>query len=194
MFGYIYYSVARSVENMFTNQPDLAVYSDQTNEHEPNLSFHLANEVWKYFSWLSCDFDVIKPHQGSQRPDIIFHKRGISDYNHLVLEVKRRSNDEVKNWRCGSDERKICNYWFQGELHYEFGISIIIDERTKEFTFTLFQHEHQRTATFPLTKVTIQNQVGEIEAIIEEIKSRKKADINADTSALENEIDRLVFS
>ncbi len=193
MFGYIYYSVARSVENMFTNEPDLGEFVEEsTSEHEPDLSHHLAIEIKKYLSWLNCNFDVIKPNQANQRPDIIFHKRNTHKYNFLVLEVKRGS--KVKDWKCLEDIVKIIKSWFGVELHYEFGISIIINEKTKEFTFTLFQREPYKTATFPLTKVTIQNKVDEIERLIGEIKSRKEADIDADTSASENEIDRLVFS
>lgn len=97
--------ISSALINLFRAQPDLSVFEPRdTSEREPNLSFHLANELWKYIFWLNCDFDVIKkPPHGNKRPDIIFHKRGVSALNFLVVEVKRASNPEG----VGKDLNKI---------------------------------------------------------------------------------------
>src|SRR6266446_10690389 len=58
-------------------QPTLSKFTSETNEYEPNLSFHYATILRRFLFWLDCDFDVSKPNLGNRRPDIIFHKRGI---------------------------------------------------------------------------------------------------------------------
>lgn len=197
MLGYIYFAMIKSAESMFKNQPDLSKFSEQTHDHEPNLSFHLANELWKFFPCLSCDFDVIKPNQNDKRPDLIFHKRGIPDKNLLVVEVKRKSNNMVKDWRCKSDEKKIHNHWFQGDLLYEFGVSIVIDETTSCFAFTLFQREPYFDLHFPSAFTeALRNKAKEIDLIaeiVDKIIAAKKANPQADTTAWEREIDELVY-
>ena len=45
-------------KHLFETQPDLSQFTSETAEHEPNLSFHFANELWPYLFWLNCDFDV----------------------------------------------------------------------------------------------------------------------------------------
>jgi len=101
----------------------------ETDEREPNLSFHLANELWKYLFWLNGDFDVTKSAHADKRPDVIFHKRAPNALNFLVVEVKRASNPHgVKE-----DVQKIREHWFRGKLRYCFGASVLINELTHDF-------------------------------------------------------------
>lgn len=195
MDSYIYFAIIKSVRALFANQPDLASFTSQTNHHEPNLSFHLANELWRYFSWLNCDFDVIKENYGRKRPDVIFHRRGLNRFNLLVVEVKRKTNTAVDDyWICQSDERKINNFWFVGRLHYPFGVSIVIDEQTSEFALALFQNGSQNVRRF--SSLNIENGFPEddgISKICEEIIKAKHQDIDADTSELERQINESVY-
>ena len=136
-----------ALQNLFRNQPDLSCFTHETCEHEPNLSFHFANELWRYLFWLQCDFDVTKHNLDEQhpeifrRPDIVFHRRGIHALNFLVVEVKRGQNPEgvVK------DIEKIHQYWLP-QLHYRFAASVLIDEQTGEFKVQLFENVHGDTA------------------------------------------------
>lgn len=122
-----------ALKNMFRNQPDLSLFTSQTEEREPNLSFHLANELWPYLFWLNCDFDVTKPNMGRRRPDIIFHRRGTHLFNALVVEVKREQNPVgVKG-----DLSKIQKYWFQAPLAYCFGASVLLNEKAQTFSVHL---------------------------------------------------------
>lgn len=110
-------------------------FTSQTNWHEPNLSFHLANELVPYLFWLDCDFDMTKSGHEDKRPDIIFHRRGTNNLNFLVIEVKREGN------RSGieGDLEKIRNEWFAGSLLYRFGAGIITDERANRFEVHLLE-------------------------------------------------------
>jgi|GEM_PF-1172190 len=123
--------------NLFENQPDLSQFTSETNEREPNLSFHLANELSPYFFWLQCDFDVTKVNLGNQRPDIIFHRRGTNIFNFLVVEVKRASNRQGNEM----DVLKINDVWFSRQLNYRLGASVIIDEEQRRFAIHVFENK-----------------------------------------------------
>ncbi len=125
-----------ALQNLFHNQPDLSNFTSQTEEREPNLSFHLANELWPYLCWLQCDFDVTKPHLGDRRPDMVFHRRSIHALNFLAVEVKRRQNPKG----TGDDVNKIKSAWFGNDLHYRFGASVLIDEEKKAFLVQLMEN------------------------------------------------------
>lgn len=194
MDGYIYFAVIKSVRMMFANQPDLARFTSQTNHHEPNLSFHLANEMWRYFSWLNCDFDVIKTEYQNKRPDVVFHRRGGNRFNLLVVEVKRKSNPDVNDWICQSDEEKINNFWFVGRLRYPFGVSVVVDEQTSEFSFALFRNGSQNPRRFSsLNFGKDYPDDSEIIKISRRIGMVKRQNIRNDTNELENQINELVY-
>lgn len=132
-----------ALQNLFRNQPDLSCFTHETREHEPNLSFHFANELWRYVFWLQCDFDVTKHNldkhhpETFRRPDIVFHRRGIRALNFLLVEVKRQQNPEG----VGKDIEKIYQYWFL-QLHYRFAASVLIDEQERTFAVQLFENIH----------------------------------------------------
>jgi hypothetical protein len=179
---------------MFVNQPDLASFTSQTGHHEPNFSFHLANELWKYFTWLNCDFDVIKREYENKRPDVIFHRRGRNRFNLLVVEVKRKANFDVDDWICKKDEDKIKDVWFGGRLRYPFGVSVVMDEETSEYAFALIQNHSQQTIRF--SSLDFHNgypEDSEISKICEEIIRAKNQDIYTDTNKLEEQINELVY-
>ncbi len=127
-----------SIKNLWENQPNLSTaFSEGTLEHEPNLSFHIANELWKYLPDYDCDFDIIKANFDNKRPDIIFHKRWTHDENLLVLEVKRFSNRNVESGICRDDENKIIQHWFSSPLNYKYWVSLVFDEVNKAYWFAL---------------------------------------------------------
>lgn len=125
-----------ALRRLYRRQPDLSLFTEQTEEREPNLSFHFCNELWPYLFWLQCDFDVTKGNLGDLRPDIIFHRRGIHSLNFLVIEVKRSGNRHG----VASDVDKITDYWFGRELNYRFGASVLMDERRGGFSVHLLEN------------------------------------------------------
>ncbi len=127
-----------SLINLFQAQPNLSDFIPEvTSEREPNLSFHFANELWKYLFWLDCDFDITKLSHENKRPDIIFHKRGSNALNFLVVEVKRKGNASG----FADDLEKIKNHWFGNDLDYQFGASVVIDENTGDFEIRLLDRK-----------------------------------------------------
>lgn len=163
--------VFAALRNLFERQPDLSSFTPQTNEREPNLSFHFANELWPYLFWLNCDLDVTKPDMESKRPDVIFHRRGTHLLNVLVVEVKRRKNPVgVKG-----DLKKIKNYWFGGQLAYCFGASVLLDEVARTFSVVLSSNfgDHEELAftsddTFPQPRLPVPS-APECKAVLEKI-------------------------
>jgi len=114
-----------SIRNLFDNQPDIFDFTHQTGETEWNLVHHLANEIRKYIFWLDHDIDLTKRYFDSKRPDIIFHKRGITTLNFLAIEIKHRGAD------TSEDRWRVRNLWMCEPLRYRIGTSIkIIDRRT----------------------------------------------------------------
>jgi len=190
MFGYIYFATVMSVKEMFVNQRDLADFTAQTDHHEPNLSFHLANELWKFFPWLNCDFDVKKTDH-NKRPDIIFHRRGCNTFNLLVVEVKRQSSPLVNGWICQSDEEKISNYWFAEQLNYPFGVSLVMNEKTSEFAFALSRNNPRTVVRFASPNLDVQINDG-VASILERITAAKRRNPNAQTQILEHNLDMMV--
>ncbi|WP_206666460.1 hypothetical protein, partial [Peribacillus simplex] len=57
-----------SIKNLFKNQPEIFVNTDQTNLTEWNLSHHLSNEIKRYIFWLDNDLDVTKRNYRNNRP------------------------------------------------------------------------------------------------------------------------------
>ncbi|MHB9074590.1 MAG: hypothetical protein ACYC6G_13820 [Desulfobaccales bacterium] len=84
------------------------------------MAHHLANEIYKYFTDFYCDLDITKRNRSNRRPDIIIHKRGLQDFNLLVIEVKRNgTQSEIEH-----DRDKIKEDWFSHRLKYRFGATI----------------------------------------------------------------------
>ena len=189
-----------ALHNLFRAQPNLSKFVPQeTHEREPNLSFHLANELWKYLFWLDCDFDVTKPPHRDKRPDVIFHKRGSNALNFLVIEVKRDSNpDGVKE-----DIRKIKEHWFAGELQYDFGASVLLDEVTRDFEIQLMDRANPedkllvKTSDFrqALSAPTCERPERKIiDNVVNCILATEERDHRTDTSWMKQEIDRHVYA
>lgn len=114
----------RGVNALFDNQPNIFCFTSETGQTEWNLAHHLANEIQQdeVLSKFDHDLEVTKHTLDQKRPDIIFHKRGTNCRNFLVIEMKRDgSAQEV----C-ADRRKIEEYWFGDNLHYQFGAVINI--------------------------------------------------------------------
>ena len=192
--------IGSALQNLFRAQPNLSKFVPQeTQEREPNLSFHLANELWKYIFWLDCDFDVTKSWHNDKRPDVIFHERRLNALNFLVIEVKRASNpDGVKKDIC-----KIKEHWFAGKLKYDFGASVLINEVTHDFEIRLLARVNPQEEP-PLTKSDFQKPLSipkfkrgqrkTIQNLVDRIRAAKQRNARADTSKLEQEIDRHVFA
>lgn len=196
MNGFIYFALIKALKMMLDTKRDQPAFTAQTDDNEIDLTFHLVMELWRpFFPWLDCSFDVIKPER-NKRPDFIFHKLGIHDYNNLVVEVKRKSNAKVSNvtLRCQSDEDKIHDEWFIANLSYHYGASLVIDEENFHFAFVLFQNNPAGEKRFDSRNY---QQTGlpddaALVPIINEFIVTRLADINADTSDLEKQIETLV--
>lgn len=140
--------ICTALNNTFAGQPTLSKFVPQeTAEREPNLSFHFANELWRFLFWLDCDFDVTKKFHNDKRPDIVFHRRGINALNFLIVEVKRKSNPEGFE----EDVDKIHQHWFDGHLKYQFGASVVIDENSGDYEVRLLERGGHRQ-TQPIKK------------------------------------------
>ncbi|MDM5222996.1 hypothetical protein QUF86_20085 [Peribacillus sp. NJ11] len=109
-----------SIKNLFKNQPEIFVNTDQTNLTEWNLSHHLSNEIKRYIFWLDNDLDVTKRNYRNNRPDIIFHRRQVNAFNFLVVELKKSRYDNQ------SDVKKIKEDWMSEPLDYRYGAYINI--------------------------------------------------------------------
>jgi|SRR6267154_1710191 len=113
----------KAVNRLLQSQADIFTFTSQTNQTEWNLAHHLAIEIHKEFPELNCDVDLIKPNLDRKRPDIVLHKRGSHSSNLLVIEVKRDKAD------MEADLEKIREYWFGSELKYQFGASLVLNEK-----------------------------------------------------------------
>lgn len=109
-----------AVAKLYQKEPDINCFSSETGQTEWNLAAHLAPEICKYFNGYSYDIDVVKPHLGNRRPDIIIHKRGTNTQNLLVVEVKRNGSPTATD----EDADKIREHWFSVRLAYKFGATI----------------------------------------------------------------------
>lgn len=181
---------------MLNEKQNLPAFTAQTNDHEIDLAFQLVMELWKpYFPWLNCNFDVIKPER-NLRPDFIFHRLGVHIHNTLIVEVKRKSHNEVSKatMRCKNDEDKIHDDWFIPNLSYQYGASVVIDEKTFEFAFALFQNNpagEKRFRSVNYQQIGFPDDTGII-PVIKQFIAAKAANINANTSNLEQQIEALI--
>ena len=188
--------ICSALNNVVSAQPNLSKFIPQeTAEREPNLSFHFANELWKYLFWLDCDFDVTKSFHHDKRPDMVFHKRGINSLNFLVVEVKRKSNPNG----FSDDLVKIRDHWFDQDLHYQFGASVVIDEKTGDYTLRLMEHGSIEPV-MPVTKGSFNSPLNLADISLEARKMLKtKVDTilraeeaKANTTALVTDLDQWI--
>lgn len=195
MNGFIYFGLIKALRAMLDRKQQLPAYTAETDDNEIDLAFHLANELWRsYFAWLDCGFDLIKPER-NRRPDFVFHRQGGQDHNILVVEVKRKSNNKVSvAMRCKSDEDKIHEEWFVPNLSYRYGASVVIDEEAYTFAFALFQNvpaEAKRFKSIAFQQPGYPDDAA-LTPVINQLIAAKTANINADTSVLEQQIETLV--
>jgi hypothetical protein len=115
-----------AVADLYRNESDIDQFSSETAQTEWNLAAHLAPEIIKYFEGYSYDIDVIKVNHKNKRPDIIIRRRGPeTDYNLLVVEVKREGSE----LGVDSDIEKIRSHWFGEGLQYQLGATINLKVR-----------------------------------------------------------------
>ncbi len=188
-----------AAQSMWQMDPTLGKYTSETAEHELNLAFHLAAELRAWFAWLDCDFDVTKPNFNRDRPDIILHRRQTS-LNFLVIEVKRkRFRDAVP-----ADIRQIREKWFQGNLRYRFGAAVILDEDNRGVEVQVLsrvekgrqplvlKHSDMRA---PLQRPNFaRDRLKTLSKAVDRIVAATQRDTEVDASALEREIDQLVYA
>ena len=128
----------RSIESLYSNQPNIFEFTSETGQSEWNLAHHLAIEIHKNYPNFDCDIDVIKVNYNRMRPDIILHHRGTHDDNFLVVEIKR--DGSMADMR--SDLRKIKNHWLLPPLSYKFG-AVINLKRDKTFEVKIISLKSQ---------------------------------------------------
>ena len=110
-------TLRQAVANLFAHQPNVFEFTAATGQTETNLTHHLAVELSASFPSLDYDLEVVKKDYNNARPDIIFHKRGTHESNHLVVEIKRDGSPrEIRE-----DIQKIKRLWFKKPLNYRFG-------------------------------------------------------------------------
>jgi len=186
--------LASAATSLGEEQPTLSKFTSETNEYEPNLSFHYANILRRFLFWLDCDFDVSKPNLGNRRPDIIFHKRGIHALNFLVVEVKRSERDAEE------DIEKIKAYWFNKRLSYRFGASTVLGENGL-FSVQLLESgtgkEETRRSNKDFNGLCVP-MASELRATQAKLGNRLLAatqqDAEVDVSGLKAKIDQLVYA
>lgn len=115
-------TLAKAVSQLFEHQPKIFSFTPETGQTEWNLAHHLAIELQGFFRDLDCDLDVVKRDYGDRRPDIVFHKRGTNESNFLVIEIKRDGDSRDVE----ADIAKVHEFWFKGDLHYQFGAVVDI--------------------------------------------------------------------
>jgi len=186
--------LASAAESMWRIEPTLGRYTNDTSQHELNLAFHYAIELRPWFSWLDCDFDVMKPNVDSDRPDIILHRRGTHALNYLVIEVKRAA------YRKGvkPDLERIRLQWFAQPLNYRFGASVVLADNSPGSEVRLLERGNEgRQPTMPRSDLVIRNDGTDqdrtaLHAIGDRIVAEKASYPAANTADLECELDRLV--
>lgn len=105
-------------------------FGDGTHATELNTAHHFAIQLSKQFPEYSCDFDLSKMHEaalrsGYRRPDIVLHERGTQRRNFLVVEMKLRGDPAAVE----ADAKKIRDVWFARPYCYEFGATIVLNEK-----------------------------------------------------------------
>jgi len=105
---------------MFERQPNILDFTPGTGQTEWNLAHHLAVELREFFPSLDYDLEIVKVNYEKRRPDIVFHRRGTHEANHLVIEIKRDGSAA----EVADDIHKIESNWFRAPLHYEYGAMI----------------------------------------------------------------------
>ena len=186
--------LASAATSLAEEQPTLSKFTSETNEYEPNLSFHYANILRRFLFWLDCDFDVSKPNLGNRRPDIIFHKRGIHALNFLVVEVKRSECDAQE------DIDKIRAFWFKEPLLYRFGASVVLGGNGS-FTVRLLERESKKEETrtnnkdFSKLRSLKDSESGvAVMKLGNRIVAVKEQNAGPEVSELKREMDRLVYT
>ena len=190
-------SAARS---MWKKDPTLGNYTSETYQHELNLAFHFAAELRQCLPWMHCDFDVAKRGGNRERPDIIFHRRGSHALNFLVIEVKReRSRSAVP-----ADLSQIRDRWFGGRLAYRFGAAMILADDKPEFEAQVLSRTGVDDAPIIVNHSTMGPPLAQASfarirrktlcRAVDRILAAKQRDAEVDVSALEREIDELVYA
>ena len=126
---------------MWKEEPTLSRYSPATMEHELNIAFHYASRLRRWFTWLDCDYDIQKSDLGCKRPDIVFHVRGVHEFNLLIIEVKRKG--DVKGGQ--DDLKKIHANWFSAPYLYQYGASVVFNEADKTAKLRVIQKGAENT-------------------------------------------------
>ena len=186
-----------SIKNLFDNQPTIFEFTSETGETEWNLACHLSHEIRKYIFWLDNDIELTKRNYNKNRPDIVFHKRGIHALNFLVIELKHRGADNSE------DIERISEQWTRRNLSYRFGASIQIINN-EDYNVYLIAGDESYTYNYE-TKYIFSNNISsdvrnKLDGFVNEIFDIAKDDDysgnpekQAKVKKMENEIDELVY-
>ena len=189
--------LASVAHSMWQDDRSLSRYTAETAEHELNLAFHYARRLGFWFPWLDCDFDVTKTHFNRERPDIILHRRGSNAANFLVVEVKRERSRGLAN----ADLKQVRARWFATPLRYRFGASVVLDDDTRGFDVRLLTQRSPQQQTVlskadlrePLSLPRLRRvQRADLVRLTDRLLEAKRTAPEADTTALEREIDERV--
>ncbi len=136
----IEYRVKLAIEGLWEHDRHLLT----TDASERSITHHLANYLQQQFQDRHVDVEYNRDGHEIKRlrdpldvsncavyPDIIVHLRGTNDDNLLVIEVKKKSEDN------GLDEQKLVEFTkpvTQSGLGYSYGLRLVLenDERGEE--------------------------------------------------------------
>jgi len=123
----------------------------QIDSHELSLSFRIGLYLAEQFE--NCDVDMEYNRRGTEkkridrdnelslfRPDLIVHKRNNDDYNYIVIQIKKDTNelngDEVNKDRDYLKKLTMDN----GLYNYKFGILLYFYCRQQSTTRPLIEY------------------------------------------------------
>jgi len=122
------------------------------------------------------------------------------DVNFLVIEIKR---EQSRNG-VPADLKKIRDDWFADNLHYRFGAEVILDENRHgvEIQILSRQQKDEQPLIKTLANMDAQLTVPDFARVrretlskaVDRIAAAKQSNAEADTSAMEREMDELVYA
>jgi len=123
----------------------------QIDSHELSLSFRIGLYLAEQFE--NCDVDMEYNRRGTEkkridrdnelslfRPDLIVHKRNNDDYNYIVIQIKKDTN-ELNGDEVNKDRDYLKKLTMENGLYnYKFGILLYFYCRQQSTTRPLIEY------------------------------------------------------
>lgn len=163
------YTATNSIKDLFSEQPDIFTFTEETSETEWNLSHHLGCKIQNSFKWLNTDVELYKTRYGGRRPDIVIHKRN-TDINYIVIEIKHRGSSNSE------DINKIKEYWMYG-LGYEFGCAVKVN-RDLSFEVTVIHRGSEKVFSHSDVRIIAPQNIQSFQTFINQHKDVDMDELN----------------